>query len=238
MVRQRPALKPSRFGLVALALLAAMGALSLQGATAPIALAAGDASGSISSGTRAADAPETSPVSALSRSAEMTEGGRHSGPRGWRELCASEPAVCAPPTRRRPGAITRLDAEGYAQLERFNTRMNAALTPANDKDAYAVEDLWRVPAPGDPADCEDYVLAKRQRLLAAGWPAESVLIGVVRGDVSPYHAVLVLRTDRGELVLDNLTDEIRDWRESGYSWVVRQSAQAPERWVRVIDATG
>ncbi len=181
-----------------------------------------DATGSIQA-TRATTTPEN-----------MREGALHSRPKGWREMCELTPEHCAPPSLRRPKAITKLDPEGHAQLARFNAQINAAFRPAMDPDAYGVADLWRVPTPGDAADCEDYALAKRTRLITAGWPPESVLLAVVRGDISPYHAVLVVRTDRGELVLDNLTDDIRDWRSSGYSWVVRQSSAAPERWVRVI----
>lgn len=164
----------------------------------------------------------------------MREGALHSGPKGWREMCATSPETCAAPDIRRPRAITRLDAEGHDQLAVFNARINAAFEPALDPDAWGADDLWRVPSPGEAADCEDYALAKRARLIEAGWPPESVLLAVVRGDVSPYHAVLLVRTDRGELVLDNLRDEVLDWRSSGYAWVVRQSAEAPERWVRVI----
>lgn len=164
----------------------------------------------------------------------MVEGASHSGPRGWRRMCAETPDLCAFSPKRRPHAVTRLDAQGYTQLAAFNAQINAAFEPRADSEAYGVDDLWRIPAFGEAADCEDYALAKRARLIAAGWPPESVLLAVVRGDISPYHAVLVIRTDRGELVLDNLTDEIRDWRDSGYSWVVRQSAAAPERWVRVV----
>ena len=89
--------------------------------------------------------------------------------------------------------------------------------------------------PSTRADCEDYVLVKQARLLKAGWPRESLLIGVVVGEESPFHAVLIVRTTKGELVLDNMTDEVREWSKTGYKWVIRQSAEYPERWVRILE---
>ena len=75
--------------------------------------------------------------------------------------------------------------------------------------------------------------------MKAGWPREALLIGVVVGEESPFHAVLIVRTSKGEFVLDNMTDEIRDWRDTGYTWVIRQSTKSPERWVQIVDtATG
>ena len=39
--------------------------------------------------------------------------------------------------------------------------------------------------PNLTADCEDYALAKRAALIAAGWPPEALLLGVVKGVESP-----------------------------------------------------
>lgn len=186
--------------------------------------------------TAALRAPTLDHGSGARRPADMVEGARHAGPLGWRKLCDREAEVCAPTAAPRPGAVVTLDMSGHDQLARFNARMNAAFRPALDPEAYGEDDLWRTPEPGEAADCEDFALAKRAKLIAAGWPAEAVLIAVVKGDSSPYHAVLVLRTDQGEVVLDNLTDAVKGWRESGYEWVVRQSAWAPETWVRVQEA--
>ncbi|MEL6317771.1 MAG: transglutaminase-like cysteine peptidase, partial [Pseudomonadota bacterium] len=169
---------------------------------------------------------------------EMREGGAVRGPAGYYALCARSPELCPRPIAAAAGApqaqAARLDAAGLAQLEVFNASVNARYRPMTDREAHGVADLWSLPT--DAADCEDYVLAKRAALLAAGWPESALLIGVVVGSDSPYHAVLVVRTNHGELVLDNLRDEILDWRETGYQWAVRQSKRDPSQWVLVDGA--
>jgi predicted transglutaminase-like cysteine proteinase len=43
--------------------------------------------------------------------------------------------------------------------------------------------------------------------------------------------VLTVRTDRGELILDNLTPEILFWYETNYRYLTRQSTADPNVWV-------
>jgi predicted transglutaminase-like cysteine proteinase len=45
------------------------------------------------------------------------------------------------------------------------------------------------------------------------------------------HAVLTVRTDRGELILDNQTPEILFWYETNYRYLTRQSPADPNIWV-------
>jgi len=47
------------------------------------------------------------------------------------------------------------------------------------------------------------------------------------------HAVLAIRTDKGDFILDNLTDAIRRWDETGYVFLMRQSSDYPGRWVTI-----
>lgn len=163
----------------------------------------------------------------------MVEGGGVRAPHGYERFCNQDPRYCAPPKRRRPGALVTANRELIDRLDAFNRSVNAEFTPSEDRAIYGVSDHWTFPS--RYADCEDYVLIKQSRLLKAGWPRESLLIGVVVGEESPFHAVLIVRTSKGELVLDNMTDELRDWRDTGYTWVIRQSTQHPERWVQILD---
>lgn len=165
----------------------------------------------------------------------MTEGGGVQAPHGYQALCARDARFCEAPTQPRPGVAVPADQALLERLAAYNRSVNAAYTPAEDLATHGVSDLWTLPV--DRADCEDYALAKQAGLIAAGWPRESVLIGVVIGETSPFHAVLIVRTSKGEFVMDNLTDEMVDWRDSGYRWVIRQSAERPQRWVRVLDET-
>ena len=172
---------------------------------------------------------------ALSQALVQTEGAPHKGPYAYHDMCRREPGLCRgdQAAGRSPGAgpVARLSRHRRRLLRRTNARINAQIRAGRDIELYGVSDYWT--AGGRFGDCEDYIVAKKQALIAAGWAADQLLYAVVVGTETPYHAVLVVRTDRGDLVLDNLRPEILDWRASGYSFVVRQSAADPRRWVRI-----
>lgn len=42
-----------------------------------------------------------------------------------------------------------------------------------------------------------------------------------------------MKTDKGDLVLDNLVDEVRPWNATGYYFLKRQSQQNPNIWVSI-----
>jgi len=85
-------------------------------------------------------------------------------------------------------------------------------------------------------DCEDYVLMKRRALMDKGWPASSLLVTVVRQTNGDGHAVLTVRTDRADYVLDNLSDTILPWNQSEYTFLKRQSAAHSGQWEDIIDS--
>jgi hypothetical protein len=60
---------------------------------------------------------------------------------------------------------------------------------------------------------------------------EAFLIAVGRDREGEGHAVLTVKTDRGEFVLDNQAEEILPWFETGYRFVKRQSQRDPNVWV-------
>ena len=97
----------------------------------------------------------------------------------------------------------------------------------NDRGA----DQWQVaPAAGD---CEDYALTKRHMLIRSGWPASSLRLAVARTPWGEGHMVLVVRTSKGDLVLDNLTGSVRQWSKTGLRWEMIQSSRNPRNWFRV-----
>jgi len=58
---------------------------------------------------------------------------------------------------------------------------------------------------------------------------------VVRDKKDEGHAVLTVKTDRGEFILDNQAEEILPWSETGYRFVKRQSQRDPNVWVSLGD---
>jgi len=79
------------------------------------------------------------------------------------------------------------------------------------------------------------VLLKRKTLADLGWGTTNLLVAVVFDEAGEGHAVLVVRTDRGDFVLDNKVDEVRRWDETAYRYVKRQSTRDPNLWVRISD---
>ena len=58
---------------------------------------------------------------------------------------------------------------------------------------------------------------------------------MVRDTKGEGHAVLTVKTDKGDFVLDNQAEEILLWSETGYRFVKRQSQSNPNVWVALGD---
>lgn len=126
-----------------------------------------------------------------------------------------------------------LTQDRWDELIQINHEVNRAVLPISDMDLYSVPEVWTFP--DRYGDCEDYVLLKRHRLMQAGWPSGSLLITVVRDIDGGGHAVLTVRTDRGDFVLDNQEALIKHWTETPYSYLKRQSSRHAGKWVAVAD---
>ena len=113
---------------------------------------------------------------------------------------------------------------------KVNSWANQAIKPITDMEHWGVIERWNYPDDGY-GDCEDYVLLKRRMLMQAGWPREALLITVVRDKKGDGHAVLTVKTDRGEFVLDNQEPQVLSWERTGYRFVKRQSQSDPNAWV-------
>jgi predicted transglutaminase-like cysteine proteinase len=108
--------------------------------------------------------------------------------------------------------------------------VNESVKPMTDLEHWGIIEKWSYPDDGY-GDCEDYVLLKRRLLIKAGWPREALLITVVRDRRDEGHAVLTVKTDRGEFILDNQIEAVLPWFETGYRFVKRQSQKDPNVWV-------
>ena len=112
--------------------------------------------------------------------------------------------------------------------------MNTEIVPITDEDLYKVGEFWTYP--DGYGDCEDIALAKRRELIANGWDASSLLMAVVREPNGNGHAVLMVRTDRGDLVLDNQDGLVRLWNETPYQFLKRQSQANAGEWEQIEDS--
>lgn len=158
--------------------------------------------------------------------------GNSSIPVGHLEFCRTRPGECMSYDQVVP-AMTLTDAN-WQQLVSINAHYNQTIIPVSDMDLYQVEEFWTYPTSGY-GDCEDYALAKRRALIEAGWHPSTLMIAVVRQQDGSGHAVLMARTDRGDLVLDNQESLIRVWNETPYKFLKRQSQASAGQWVDMID---
>ncbi|MBX9745779.1 MAG: transglutaminase-like cysteine peptidase [Hyphomonadaceae bacterium] len=115
--------------------------------------------------------------------------------------------------------------------------VNRAIIAESDINQFGVTERWSRPlleTQGTRAqargDCEDYALEKRERLLAAGWAPESVLLAVAELQSGGLHTVVVAHTDRGDFVLDNLRDAPQPVALLDYTWISRQSGPSLSSW--------
>lgn len=145
-------------------------------------------------------------------------------PKGARVLCATYDWACA------PGTGSSFDASQLAQLSEVNLAGNRAIKPVTDEDQFGVSDLWTLPYTGK-GDCEDFALWKKRELIRRGVSPDRLLIATVLDHRRDTHAVLVVRTDGGDLVLDNVTDKIMTWRQTGYVFLRIQNPANPSEWV-------
>ena len=128
---------------------------------------------------------------------------------GWGGYIERNPRLAA------ENETLKLTRKLWAEIERVNARVNRR--------------RW-TPEQGDhwdhslPDDCENFALNKRRALGRKGIPLGA--LRVVTGRVKLKgkwidHAMLCLVTDRGDYLLDNLTDDIEPWEEREFRPLLR-----------------
>ncbi len=157
--------------------------------------------------------------------------GATSIPIGAADFCRRDPADCGP-TPHLVAAET-LTAQSWQQLLSVNADVNIRIVPETDQDNYRLAEFWAYP--DGRGDCEDIALEKRRELIAAGWDASTLLMTVVREANGDGHAVLMVRTDRGDLILDNQDSRILLWNQTPYDFIKRQSQANAGQWVGLND---
>ena len=171
-------------------------------------------------------------VSPASASQPMLTGGLTSQPIGHYEFCQANPVECN--IRMRDPGPEHMSGALWKQIVAVNVGVNAAIKPMNDIDIYGKDEVWAYPV--GVGDCEDYALEKRRDLMRQGLSLSNLLLTVVRKPDGEGHAVLTVRTDKGDFVLDNLTNSVRQWDQTGYRFLKRQATNHTGRWVTIRDS--
>jgi predicted transglutaminase-like cysteine proteinase len=145
-------------------------------------------------------------------------------PSGASDLCRRYSWACSHSGR---SALPSADALKLAA--RLSRNVNHTVHQVTDLRQYGREELWALPT-ARGGDCEDLALVKKLVLIQAGIAPEHLLMATVLDRQRQSHAVLVLRTAAGDFVLDILTDAVRPWDRTGYSFLAMQNPKRPDRW--------
>ena len=149
-------------------------------------------------------------------------------PEGFSEVCRQYGWACAVSDNT---SVAEVDV--LALAESVNARINTSTPQISDLSQYGTQERWALPT-GRGGDCEDIALLKKRELIAQGVAANRLLMATALDQNREPHAVLVLRTRGGDLVLDNVRNQIRPWRDTGYSFLRMQDPDAPQNWNAVL----
>jgi predicted transglutaminase-like cysteine proteinase len=166
-----------------------------------------------------------------SNSPWMSTGERTSQPIGHYEFCERYPAECKIVSRNTN--VLKLTPKLWQQIIAVNDSVNTRIKPATDMEVWGREEYWEYPVTA--GDCDDYMLEKQRELMALGIPANTLLFTVVRQPNGDGHAVLTVRTDRGDFFLDYLDERVLAWNKTDYTYLKRQSTANSGSWVSIKD---
>ncbi|NBN63638.1 transglutaminase [Microvirga tunisiensis] len=162
----------------------------------------------------------------------MAMSGVASAPVGHQTFCSENPGACTGGTQK--PVVVKLSEQRWNELLQVNDTVNKSIRPVTDKVLFGQVEYWTYPTAG-AGDCEEYVLEKQRVLAAAGWPASALLITVVKDLNNEGHAVLTVRTDQGDVILDNQIEAVLPWYSTPYRYVKRQSTTDPSQWTAISD---
>jgi predicted transglutaminase-like cysteine proteinase len=151
----------------------------------------------------------------------------------WTKFCERLPQECAVDLSE-PDMIA-LDQQIWDTLVQINEKVNGTILSVADQDHWGVVDRWDYPDDG-LGDCEDIQLLKRKLLVDTGLPRRALRMTVAIDEQGAGHAVLMVRTDFGDFILDNKKDAVLSWQETGYGYVKREGSDSLD-WVWLGDQT-
>lgn len=157
--------------------------------------------------------------------------GEANPPIGHYEFCRTYASECEGAYR--DAGPLKLTEEKWAAMLDINYTVNTSIEPMTDQEIYGVEERWAYPR--TVGDCEDFVLLKRKMLIKKGFDPSDLLITVVLQPNGEGHAVLTVRTDHGDFVLDNMRNKVMLWADTEYTFLKRQASNNPARWVKLQD---
>ena len=152
-------------------------------------------------------------------------------PMGFAGVCERYAWACKEASA--SASASAYDRDDHRIVRRINLRVNNRVREITDQAQYRREEFWSLPT-HIGGDCEDFALLKKKLLIAEGISPDRLMIAEVLDRNNERHAVLVVRTDRGDFVLDNLTNRIKHWEDTGYTFLRMQNPDRPSAWDAVF----
>lgn len=162
---------------------------------------------------------------ALPHAGHLVDGRFAAAPAAFSEFCANYASQCLSTGG---ASVVDLDVAKWEELLSVNASVNGRIAPVPDAKG---EDHWTLDV--NQGDCDEYAVQKRKALLDLGWPSAALSLSAAYIPGNVGHLVLVVRTDRGDFVLDNLRQTVVPADRVAYRWVARQSTLHPMLWVKV-----
>ena len=167
---------------------------------------------------------ETKPTRGAERAAYVPAGIGALAPFPYIQFCLAHAEDCQ--TSKGP-AVVEWTPANRALIQGVNLTVNRSIRPVRD-----AVDTWRVDVA--QGDCNDYALTKRRALLRKGVPAGALRMAVGTTAQGEWHAVLVVATSAGDMVLDNRFGQVKLWSQTDLHWSTIASAADPRVWRAVM----
>lgn len=202
----------------------------------PIAFAAAEGCGAPSIFAPLAETAEYDPAAELGTRAIPVKRTRFDD--RWDHVRRAAPAGLMQSKLRRANASPGLNEQDL--LARVNHWVNREIAYVNDDRNYRQRDFWATAEQTlgrGSGDCEDFAILKMQMLRAAGVDADRMKLVLLRDlAANADHAFLLVQTDAGKVVLDNVTDRLYNGSQSN---AVRPVLSFSEnrRWVHAYRGT-
>ena len=155
----------------------------------------------------------------------MPLGASTSAPMGAVLFCEQNSSECGE-ARATPREVA-MTPEKWADLRAVQTAVDRRIAPSQKADM-----TWHY-ADGGAGNCVQYALEKRRDLIGRGWPAGALQLATVVTPNNNRHLVLVVATNDGDWVLDNLRADVARWDDLPYHWTARQQGASLRDWVSI-----
>lgn len=160
-------------------------------------------------------------IGANGKAPRVSMSGTATPPLGLQIFCLQHAKFCAGG----PAKEVVLDTSTLRAMSAINRSVNASIRPQVRR-----TQVWELGA--RVGDCKDYAMNKRAQLLARGFPAGALRLAVGFTSRGEGHAVLVVRTNEGDLVLDNLSGEIKPFNRTGHQLTAISSPDL-RKWQKI-----